>query len=274
VSFAGARVLALESRRAAEMAELIRRQGGEPFVAPSMREAPLEDNAEALAAAERLLAGDFDMMIFLTGVGVRALSRLLADRYGPERFPAALRRLTVVARGPKPVAALRELGVPVAVKVPEPNTWREIVEAVRHRPERRIAVQEYGRPNPELIRALEQMGAAVTAFRVYQWRLPEDTGPIREGVRRLARGEFDFVLLTTPIQLVHLFRMAEEEGLAESVRAALERAVIASIGPATTEMLASYELAADLEPSHPKMGLLVAETAARAASLAAAKRSR
>lgn len=268
------RVLALESRRAAEMAELVRRQGGEPFVAPSMREAPLEDHAETFAAAERLLAGEFDMMIFLTGVGVRALARLLSTRYPPERFPAALRGLTVVARGPKPVAALRELGVPVAVKVPEPNTWREIVAAVRGRPERRIAVQEYGRPNPELIRALEEIGASVTPIRVYQWRLPEDTGPLREAVRRLASAGFEAVLFTTPIQVVHLFRIAEEEGLASAARASLERAVIASIGPATTEMLASYGLAADFEPSHPKMGLLVAETAARAAELAAGKRSR
>lgn len=268
------RVLALESRRAAEMAELIRRQGGEPFVAPSMREAPLEDNAGTFAAVERLLAGEFDMMIFLTGVGVRALARLVATRYPAESFPAALRRLTVVARGPKPVAALRELEVPVTVKVPEPNTWREIVEIVRQRPERRIAVQEYGRPNPELIRALEQIGAAVTAIRVYQWRLPEDTGPLREAVRRLAGGQFDVVLFTTPIQVVHLFRIAEQERLAAAVHESLQRTVIGSIGPATTEMLASYDLAADLEPLHAKMGLLIAETAARAAALAAGKRSR
>src|SRR5690606_707660 len=71
MSFAGKRVLSLESRRAVETAELIRRNGGEPFVAPSMREVPLERNEAAFQFAERLLSGEFDMMIFLTGVGTR-----------------------------------------------------------------------------------------------------------------------------------------------------------------------------------------------------------
>ena len=72
--FAGLRVLSFESRRATEIAELIRRQGGDPFVAPSMREAPIENNPEAFAFAERLFRGEFDMMILLTGVGTRALT--------------------------------------------------------------------------------------------------------------------------------------------------------------------------------------------------------
>ena len=63
MSFAGLRVLALESRRSAEIAELIRKQGGDPFVAPSMREVPVEADAQA----QRLLAGEFNMMILQIG---------------------------------------------------------------------------------------------------------------------------------------------------------------------------------------------------------------
>src|SRR5580698_5464630 len=106
MGFHGLRVLALESRRAAEMAELIRKQGGEPFVAPSMREVPLEEDDATRRFAERLYAGEFDMMVLLTGVGTRQLNRLLGPRFGE-----ALRSLTVAARGPKPVAALREMGL-------------------------------------------------------------------------------------------------------------------------------------------------------------------
>src|SRR5215831_2956535 len=107
--FKGLRVLALESRRAAEMAELIRKQGGEPFVAPSMREVPIEENSETFRFADRLFAGGFDMMALLTGIGTRQLNRVLAARYGETAFADALRKLTIVARGPKPVAALREI---------------------------------------------------------------------------------------------------------------------------------------------------------------------
>src|SRR5580704_19396452 len=101
MSFKGKQVLALESRRAPEIAELIRRQGGEPFVAPAMREIPLEQNAELVEFAEGLFAGDFDMMALMTGVGTRQMNRALGEAYHETAFTDALRKLTVVARGPK-----------------------------------------------------------------------------------------------------------------------------------------------------------------------------
>jgi len=269
--FAGMKVLSLESRRSAEMAELIRKQGGEPVLAPSMREAPLERNEAVFQFAERLFAGEFDMMILLTGVGTRLLNQAIATRYPAEQFAEALRRVTVVARGPKPAAVLRGLNVPVAIAVPEPNTWRELMAAIRDRPERRIAVQEYGRPNAELLDALRQRGAAVTSVRLYQWDLPEDTGPLREAVRRLAAGELQVALFTTSIQIEHLLRIAAETGIEDRVLAALRRMVVASIGPTTSEGLEDAGVHVDLEPSHPKMGYLAQETAERAEHILRAK---
>jgi uroporphyrinogen-III synthase len=263
VPFDGLRVLALESRRAVEMAELIRRQGGLPFVAPSMREAQLEESPELDRFAERLFAGEFEMMMLLTGVGARQLNRWLSERYHETAFADALRRMTVAARGPKPVAALRELGLTATVVAPEPNTWRELVKATEGRPERSIAVQEYGRANPELLEALRARGGMPTAVRVYQYALPEDTGPLREAARRLAAGEFDVVLFTTGVQIGHLAHVAEEEGCAAAMLAALRKLTIGSIGPTTTEALEEFELRPALEPTHPKMGLLVREMAER-----------
>ena len=271
MSFAGMKVLSLESRRSSEMAELIRRQGGVPVLAPSMREAPLERNDEAFRFAERLFAGEFDMMILLTGVGTRILHQTLATRYPEERFAEALRRITMVARGPKPLAVLRAMHVPVAVTAPEPNTWRELVAALAGRTESRIAVQEYGRPNRELLDSLRQRGAVVTTVRVYQWDLPADTEPLRDAARRLAAGEFQAVLFTTSIQIEHLLRIAAEEGLEEGIRRAWPRIVIASIGPTTSEALEEAGVRADLEPSHPKMGFLVQQAAQRAEQILAAK---
>jgi uroporphyrinogen-III synthase len=272
MSFAGMNVLSLESRRSAGIAELIRKQGGEPVLAPSMREAPLERNEAAFQFAERLFAGEFDMIILLTGVGTRLLHQALSTRYPPERFPEALRRITVVARGPKPAAVLRELDVPVSVAVPEPNTWRELLAAVRDRPERRIAVQEYGRPNAELLAALRQRGAKVTSVSVYQWDLPEDTEPLRSAARRLAAGELHVALFTTSIQIEHLLRIAAEAGLEAAVLSALRNMVVASIGPTTSEALREAGVHPDLEPTHPKMGFLVQETAQRAPEILRAKK--
>jgi uroporphyrinogen-III synthase len=258
MSLAGRHILALESRRAAEIAELIRKQGAAPFVAPSMREAPNADNAGVFAFAERLAAGGFDLMMLLTGVGTRQLHRVLGDR-----FVEGLRRVTIAVRGPKPAAAVREFGLTPAVVAPEPNTWRELLAVTEGRPERRIALQEYGRPNPELIAALEARGAEVTPVRVYQYALPEDTAPLREAANKLARGEFDLVLFTTATQIDHLAQIAREEGVEEEALAALRRCRIGSIGPTTTEALEEFDLHPDFEPSHPKMGLLVHEAASR-----------
>jgi uroporphyrinogen-III synthase len=271
--FDGLRVLSFESRRATEIAELIRRQNGDPFVAPSMRETPIEKNPEAFAFAERLFRGEFDMMILLTGVGTRALDKVLASRYPPQAFAEALRKITVVARGPKPLAVLREMQVPVTITVPEPNTWRELLAATASRPERNIAIQEYGKSNPELLAALRARGAEVAAVRVYQWDLPEDTAPLREAVRRIIEGEADVAMFTTSIQLTHLFRIAAEAHLDEAVHDSLRRMVIASIGPTTTEALEEFGIQPDIVPSHPKMGFLVKETAEQAGALLERKRA-
>lgn len=264
-------MLALESRRAREIALLLENQGAVPCVAPSMREAPIEFNEPVFAWAGRLFAGEFDMMVLLTGVGTRALDNLLAARFPPEAFRDALRRLTVVARGPKPVAALREMGLQPTITVPEPNTWRELLEATAGRPERRIAVQEYGKPNPDLLAGLRARGAEVSTVRVYSWALPEDLGPLRQAVHRLAAREFDFIVFTTSVQVDHLHQIAAEEGAAIADVLG-SHTVVVSIGPTCSERLADYGIATDFAPSHPKMGFLVKETADRASGLIQSKR--
>jgi uroporphyrinogen-III synthase len=270
--FNGLRVLSLESRRAEEMATLIRKQAGEPLVAPSMREVDLDRHDEAFDFARRLLNGDFDCVILLTGVGTRLLWKTILTRHPEADLKAALQRITVVVRGPKPSAAVREIGLIPNVQVPEPNTWHELLETMRARPEKRLALQEYGKSNQDLIDGLRRQGREVTTVRIYGWDLPEDTAPLRQAAARLIAGQVDVVLLTTSMQLVNLMRIAEEEGIAQQVREALASAFVGSIGPTTSETLEDYGLHADFEPSHPKMGLLVNEAAALAPEALARRR--
>lgn len=279
--FAALRVLALESRRAGELAKLISNYGGEPVVAPAMREVPLDSNVEVLFFAEALLAGKFDIVIFLTGVGTRAVFNVAETKYPRDDLVAALRRVKVVPRGPKPIAVLRELGVTPALTVPEPNTWRELLqtfdEAAKSSPEfrlrgARVALQEYGVSNPELIAGLTERGAVATRVPVYQWALPENTSPLECAIQELAVGSIDVIFFTTGVQLKHLFQVAAKMKLEELVRQGLRRAVVASIGPTTSEELQRHGIRPDLEPSHPKMGFLVKETAERAAAILSKKR--
>ena len=271
MSFAGARVLSFESRRSKEIADLIRINGGEPFVAPALIELPLEHNEAAFSFADRLYAGEFDMMVFLTGVGARLLQRVLASRQPEERFRDALRKLTTVVRGPKPAAVLREWQVPITLNVPEPNTWRELLAAVAPRSEKSVAVQEYGRPNRELKEGLEHQGRNVTTVPIYQWRLPEDTGPLEQALGELQAGKFHVVLFTTGVQIEHFLEFAEQRNERAAALESLRRLFVASIGPTCSQSLKECGIPPALEPSHPKMGILVREAAAK---FAEQKRSR
>jgi len=277
--FAGLRVLTLESRRAQEMAKLIANAQGQPVVAPSMREVPLESNTQALEFASSLADGRLDMVIFLTGVGTRALTRVVETAYPKEQFVNALSRLAIIARGPKPAAVLREMGVPISLLVPEPNTWRELLHALDENPEslavrgRRVAVQEYGVSNPELLAGLVERGATVTCVPVYEWMLPEDTGPLRAAITALALGEIDVAMFTSSAQVRHLLQVAAEMGMRDEVLRAFARIVVASIGPMTSEELNQQGISPDIEPTHPKMGFLVKENAERSASLLTKKKN-
>lgn len=277
-SFHGMRVLALESRRAAEIEKLIRTYGGEPTVVAAMREAPLESNQEALTFGQLLLRGDFGLVIFMTGVGVRRLMEILSSRYDPAQLIAALRAVKIAARGPKPGVAVREMGLVVAVTAPEPCTWREVVHALDETlgsslQGLRVAVQEYGETNQELLEALSKRGAEWTRVPVYQWVLPHDLEPLRSAVRSITAGSFDVIVFLTAVQVAHLFRVAEQMNAVEPLRTGLRRALLLSIGPNTTEELARYGLEPDFQPSHPRMGFLMNEAAESAARLLEVKRN-
>ncbi len=263
--FAGLRVATFESRLAGPIADLIARHGGVPLAAPALREIPIADNPEALRFAERLMAGGFDIVIFLTGVGTRFLAEAIETRYPRHEWTAALARTTVVIRGPKPLAPLRELGVRVDVQAPEPNTWHEVLDVLdARRPVAglRVAVQEYGKPNPELTEGLERRGAVVARVPVYRWELPEDTGPLRRAIVEIADGRVGAALFTSAQQVEHLLAVAAEEGREADLRSALaRRTVVGSVGPTTSETLRDRGLPVDIEPEHPKMGHLVAAVA-------------
>jgi uroporphyrinogen decarboxylase len=275
ITFAGLRVAAFESRRAADMERMIEKKGGVPLVSPSMREVPLQRHQDAIDFANRLITGQIDVIVFLTGVGTRELVKQVERHVDRERFLSAISDVKSVVRGPKPAAALKELGISPTVSVPEPNTWRELLTTLDAKlPVANLVVglQEYGITNPSLIAGLEARGATVVPVRVYDWDLPEDVRPMEENVRRIVAGEVDVAMFTSARQVLNLLKVADDMGLADDLRRGFCHVVVASIGPTTSEMLRANELPVDMEPSHPKMGHLVQEAAEQAASLLSRKR--
>ena len=148
------------------------------------------------------------------------------------------------------------------------------MHAVSLRPERRIAVQEYGRPSTEMNAALEALGATVTPFAIYRWDLPDDIAPLKEAARRLAAKQVDVVVFTSSIQLEHLLETAATLGLESMVRKALAGDVaVASVGPVMTASLQAQGIQPDIIPLHPKMPALIKAAAEQAHAVLAAKRT-
>jgi len=263
--FGGRTVLSFESRRSSEIAILIENCGGRAMVAPATREVPASNGADVARFAGALLEGKLDLVIFLTGVGARALTRAMEPFCARDAFIAALSKVPVLARGPKPVAALKELGVPIRWNVPEPNTWREILRVLDENKVglagKPVAVQEYGIPSKDLVQGLRERGAEVLAVHVYDWALPEDVAPLRNAITALMAASVNVVLFTAAIQVHHLLQVAEEMSSRDALVAALRRITVASIGPVTSEALGEYGIPVTLEPTHPKMGFLVREAA-------------
>lgn len=269
----GLKVVAFESRRAVEIAELIRRRGGVAVSAPSMREVPLEGNRDVIDYIELLEAGGIDIVILMTGVGLRTLIKAAAPSRSPEQVAHALSTAKLVARGPKPVAALREIGLTPDLTVPEPNTWREILTTLDARLPvngKLVAVQEYGIENPDLIAALKAKGARVRRVSIYGWALPDDLEPLRGAISAITDRQVDIALFTSATQIDHLFQVAADDG--DRLRLAFARVLVASIGPVCSEALRQHGIAPDIEPAHPKMGQLVTDVARRGPPLLRAKR--
>ncbi|MFM7140463.1 MAG: uroporphyrinogen-III synthase [Alphaproteobacteria bacterium] len=273
----GVRVVVFEARRAAETARLLERHGACVIAAPALREVPLSANRDAVECLDRLRRGEIDVFVATTGVGFRLLVETWSEAASAGEVAEMLSRTSIVARGPKPVQALREIGLVAKVVAGEPNTWREVLAAIDAGVAiggRTVAVQEYGRPNRDLQEGLVARGATVVRVPVYRWALPEDTAPLRAAAATIARGEAEVAAFTTAVQLDHLLQVADLDGLREAVLAALrDRVVVAAIGPSVREALEAIGLRADVEPIHPKLGWFAGAIAEHAPGAIAARRA-
>ena len=273
--FSGLTVASFESRMAREMTRLIEHHSGHARVVPALREIPIQDNPAALRFGAKLIDGSVDILILMTGIGTTTLFDILRSRHPMASIIAGLTHTALVARGPKPVGALKALGLTPTLTVPEPNTWIEVVSTLdEYRPVKglRVAVQEYGTSNPELLEALRQRGADVFPVPIYRWALPEDRGPLKQILGEIIAGTVQVMLITNAAQIDHVMQLLEQDGTTAQFKEACQKMVVASIGPTASERLRHYDLPIDFEPSHPKMGILVKECSEQAHALLRAKR--
>lgn len=261
---AGARVALLEARLESELADLVRRCGGEPYSVPSVVEEPIDATADVAELVAALRNGAVEVVVFLTGVGCRELLAA-ADKLGEgAMLRARLAGATVVCRGPKPAAALRAAGLRCSVQTHAPYTTMELVTAMASLPlaDRGVAIIEYGDRNAPLATVLRSRGAIVRTIQLYEWKLPADIAPLTALIDEIIGGRVDAVAFTSQVQVRHLFAVAARDGQELDLARSLQlRTVVGSIGPTCTSALDAIGVMPHVEASPPKMRPLVAAIA-------------
>lgn len=269
----GITLAVFESRHSKTMGDLVAAQGGTAMLAPSMKEIPLDSNLAVFDFADALFSKKIDVLILLTGVGTRALGDVVESRYAREEFYKALKRIQIIPRGPKPIRVLNEWKIPYTLTVPEPNTWVELIETLDENSQKvpllgkRVAVQEYGVSNPDFLEQLERRGAYVMRVPVYRWALPDDLGPMERAIDGIIGGQVQVAVFTTAVQIEHAFQVAEKMGKSEVFKNAINRIVVASVGPDCSAAIRQKDVRVDIEPESPKMGPLVLDIAEKAPEL-------
>lgn len=235
----GLTVLVPESRELDLFAGMLEGEGAATLRCPLVSILDVEDPAPVEDWLRRLVMGQFDDLVLLTGEGLRRLMGV-AERAGiKEAAVAAIGRLRTVIRGPKPAKALRELGLTPGITAEAPTSEGVIrtlqgLDLKGHR----VGVQLYpGNPNTPLLEALTAGGATADTVVPYRYASDSETGKVADAIRALASGGIDFIAFTSTPQLDRLVKVAEERGLAAALKQGLGRTRIAVAGPVVGRML-------------------------------------
>jgi uroporphyrinogen-III synthase len=246
----------LENRAGEQLADLVRKYGGTPFSAPALAEIPDIDPTLIANLVNDWQKNVPDIFIFQTGVGVKALFAT-TDALGiTEQFQQVLASSLIAVRGTKPTAALRSYKVRIDLTASEPYTTAEVLTELDKSAisGKRVVVQRYGDTNWELQKALEVRGALVTEIATYRWSLPENTQPLIDLMDALDANSVDMVCFTSASQVYNFFAVAETLGRNQILQTALNRSLVASIGPVCTVALNKFGIKVDVEPQPPKLG--------------------
>jgi uroporphyrinogen-III synthase len=233
------RTIALaEGRQLEELAQMLEKEGARTLRCPLLSILDAPDEAPVLAWLRQLIAGDFAWVVLLTGEGVRRLVQF-ASRHGlQEPVVAALARASTITRGPKPVKALKEIGITPTLVAQAPTTEGVIasLRAVALQGQH-VGVQLYNESNPPLTQFLLSADAVVHPVQPYVYAPAADSERVADLVRAMAKGQVDAIVFTSSPQVDRLFEVAEERLLVATLRQGFERTQVASVGPVLNENL-------------------------------------
>jgi len=271
----GLRVTSFETRKGLEIEKLINSHGAVPTITPIIKEVQLPHLNHITNFGKKLLKNEYDIVFFLTGIGTKLLLEILETKFNKKELCAALKKATIISRGPKTTKSLMDAGLTPDFIVPEPGTWKDIVKLIDDNIQiknKNVAIQEYSYTNRYLIKALRTRGCKLSLIKVYQIKLPNDLKPIISSIDSISLLKTDISIFTNSHQINNLIKIARKEGKEKELKNGLKNTLIASIGPRTSETLNSLDLRPDYETDKPTMSNLVNEIARVGRSLLNKKR--
>ncbi len=253
-------VALLESRMRRELARLVEKHGGNPLCVPALREVSAASHEVMRSTVDDLVAARHDVVIFMTGVAASLLFELAEQDGRRQELVSGLRRVTTVARGPKPTAALRGFGVPPTLTAREPFTSAELIDALNGIALEgcRVLLFHYGERSETLAETLRARHVELDERWLYRWLMPEDTRGLEGLIGSVIAGQVDALVITCQVQFRHLLEVARRVSLVPTLLDALRRGVVmAAMGPTCHAILQVHGVPVHVMPEQPKMGPLV-----------------
>ncbi len=245
-------VIALpESRQLDVLATLFERRQATVLRVPlvSIHDAP--NQQPVIDWIKAFIAHPPQMLIALTGEGLRRL-RACAERNALDSaFIEALATVKVLSRGPKPAKALREMQLPAPDLAQAPTTDGVITSlSEMSLAGQRIAVQLYGEdPNVKLMEFLTDKGLAeLTTVAPYVYADDSETREVVELIGKLNSGAVEMIAFTSKPQLHRLLTVARQHEQQLVLQQGMERALVAAIGPVVSEELKAAGFHVDVMP--------------------------
>jgi uroporphyrinogen-III synthase len=246
----GRRIALPETREAERLALMLQEQGAETVSCPLVAIVDVADPAPVQAWLRRFIETPFDDLVLLTGEGLRRLHGT-AHRTGfEEAFLGALAAPRKITRGPKPARALRELGLAPDLRAEEPTT-EGIIKLLSQNDlhKRKIGVQVYPGASTRLVDFLQGTGAIPDAVVPYAYASQAEDERVAALIDEMAGGRIDVIAFTSAPQVKRLFDVARATGREENLPAALQKAIVAAIGPVVSAELARHGVTAAIMPS-------------------------
>ena len=250
----------LEARMSRELSRLVEKHGGSPLCVPALREVPAASAESGRAVIDDLVNARYDAAIFMTGVAASQLFELAEQDGRRQQLVEGLSRMTTVARGPKPTAALRGFGVPPTLTAREPFTSAELIDALSGLPleGKQVLLFHYGERSATLAETLRARQVQLSEVHLYRWLMPEDTSALGALVTSVIAGDVDALVVTCQVQFRHLLSVARQLALADRLIEALSsHVVVAAMGPTCHATLQAHGAPVHVMPEVPKMGPLI-----------------